>query len=690
MRANWPCGVVLSLFLAPMVWAQAPASANPSAVSPAAAAEVPRLIKFSGTLLDAQDRPLAGPVGVTFALHAQQTGGAALWLETQNVTPDAHGNYTVLLGANSANGVPAELFASGEARWLEVQVERQAEQPRILLVSVPYALKAKDAETLGGKPASAFLTTETLAGNSAGAAAAASTPSTTSTGLPKSIATTPRNAASPQAATPCSSVTSDGTATVNSIALFTTACKIQSSLMTQAVVNGFPGVNLVGNNAGLLLSGTGTHEVTVTGSTSSGRLGQDSQGFFFASDTPGKVIKFDTNNNGTLTEWMRITSAGNVGIGTTTPGAKLEIAGGNLALPNTTSASVGVLTMGGTSFLHNFGNQNTFVGDSAGNMSTTGHGNTGVGNGALFSSTTGGLDSAFGLDALLHNTTGGDNSAFGLNALAFNTTGGLNSALGAGALQSNSTGNNNTAIGFQAGVTANGFNGNISGSNNTFIGFNAGPGTSTQLTNATAIGENALVSCNNCMALGGTGPDAVNVGIGTTSPDNLLTVNGTADKPGGGFWSAFSDGRLKNVRGSFDSGLKQVLQLHPIRYQYKERNALGIHDSEEHIGVVAQDVARVLPEAVSANSQGYLLVNDEPILWSMLNAIKEQQQEIRGQQKRIRELTGEVGRLRKVKQAVTQLEARLARIESQETAAQTAVSSAKAGDRNGSSTRQGR
>ena len=121
--------LVVSLFFAPALLAQAPAAANQSAASPAqspSAAEVPRLIKFSGTLLDVQDQPMAGPVGVTFALHAQQTGGAALWLETQNVKPDASGVYTVLLGANSANGVPAELFASGEARWLEVQVERQA------------------------------------------------------------------------------------------------------------------------------------------------------------------------------------------------------------------------------------------------------------------------------------------------------------------------------------------------------------------------------------------------------------------------------------------------------------------------------------------------------------------------------------------------------------------------------------
>src|SRR4029077_19033357 len=135
------------------------------------------------------------------------------------------------------------------------------------------------------KPASAFLTTETLAG----AGTSAGTSSTAaSTALPSSKAqTTPNKTSStPQPAVACTNVTSDGTAAVNSLALFTAACKIQSSLMTQAVVNGFPGVNLAGNNAGLLLSGTGTHEVTVTGSTSSGRLGQDSQGFFFASDTP--------------------------------------------------------------------------------------------------------------------------------------------------------------------------------------------------------------------------------------------------------------------------------------------------------------------------------------------------------------------------------------------------------------------
>jgi hypothetical protein len=121
---------------------------------------VPRLIKFSGTLLDEQGQPMKSPVGVTFALYGQQSGSAALWMETQNVETDTKGNYTALLGTNSAHGVPADLFNSGEARWLGVQAERQVEQPRVLLVSVPYALKAGDAQTLGGLPPSAFLQTQ--------------------------------------------------------------------------------------------------------------------------------------------------------------------------------------------------------------------------------------------------------------------------------------------------------------------------------------------------------------------------------------------------------------------------------------------------------------------------------------------------------------------------------------------------
>jgi len=149
------CVIAVCLFLMPAVWAQVPASQNETAPS-ASTALVPRLIKFSGSLLEAEGRPITGPVGVTFALFTEQSGGAALWMETQNVQPDSNGNYNVLLGSASVNGVPQELFALGEARWLGIQLERQPEQPRVLLVSVPYALKAGDAQTLGCLPANAY------------------------------------------------------------------------------------------------------------------------------------------------------------------------------------------------------------------------------------------------------------------------------------------------------------------------------------------------------------------------------------------------------------------------------------------------------------------------------------------------------------------------------------------------------
>src|SRR4029078_4151222 len=63
-----------------------------------------------------------------------------------------------------------------------------------------------------------------------------------------------------------------------------------------------------------------------------------------------------------------------------------------------------------------------------------------------------------------------------------------------------------------------------------------------------------------------------NVGIGTGAPTALLSVNGTANKPGGGSWDVFSDERLKNIKGRFNSGLKAVMQLQPLRYEYKQDN----------------------------------------------------------------------------------------------------------------------
>jgi len=146
---------------------------------------VPRLVNFSGKAVDAQGKTIIGIAGVTFAIYADQSDGAPLWLETQNVQADTKGNYVVQLGATKPDGLPLDLFTSGAARWLGVTINGGEEQPRILLLSVPYALKAADAETVGGLSPSAFVLANGSQGSGAqGASAPASASAQKNTAAP--------------------------------------------------------------------------------------------------------------------------------------------------------------------------------------------------------------------------------------------------------------------------------------------------------------------------------------------------------------------------------------------------------------------------------------------------------------------------------------------------------------------------
>jgi hypothetical protein len=191
------------------VLAQQPATAGNAIVPP--------MVKFSGTLTDANGKPLTELVGVSFLLYKDSQGGAPLWMESQNVQPDKSGHYSVMLGSGSSQGLPPDLFVSGEARWLGVQAQGQAEQPRTVLLSVPYALKAADAETIGGLPPSAFM----LAVPPSSGVAVNSTSG--------NLATSPSSSLNPST----SNVTTSG-GTVNALPLWTTKTNIQSSAITQS------------------------------------------------------------------------------------------------------------------------------------------------------------------------------------------------------------------------------------------------------------------------------------------------------------------------------------------------------------------------------------------------------------------------------------------------------------------------
>jgi|GEM_PF-1127497 len=161
----------------------------------------------------------------------------------------------------------------------------------------------------------------------------------------------------------------------------------------------------------------------------------------------GTYINFLTTPTGSLSraEVMRITDAGDVGIGTAAPNEQLEITG-NLRLPATTSTT-GIIKSGSDRLVHSYGSGNFFAGINAGNLSMSGNYNTGTGYYALSSNTAGSYNVATGSHALESNTTGSDNVAMGDSTLNSNTTGSDNTAIGSASLVSNSTGSDNTAHG---------------------------------------------------------------------------------------------------------------------------------------------------------------------------------------------------------------------------------------------------
>jgi hypothetical protein len=211
------------------------ADARTAAATPSNGESVPRLIQFSGLLKDSAARPVSGAASVTFAIYAEQEGGAALWSETQNVLADANGHYAAVLGAATTGGFPAELFGTGQSRWLGVTIARQPELARVLLASVPYALKAGDADTLGGLPASSYVTTQQLASH-------AITPTLSGSGA--TVIATP-GIATAQAAQPVTSApatdatqavtqtTPTSSGTTNFIPLWTSSTNLGNSLLFQ-------------------------------------------------------------------------------------------------------------------------------------------------------------------------------------------------------------------------------------------------------------------------------------------------------------------------------------------------------------------------------------------------------------------------------------------------------------------------
>ncbi|MBA4850196.1 tail fiber domain-containing protein [Emticicia sp. BO119] len=260
-------------------------------------------------------------------------------------------------------------------------------------------------------------------------------------------------------------------------------------------------------------------------------------------------------------------------------------------------------------WINSGGMENTAIGTLALKNNTTGSWNTANGCSALYSNMTGNYNTATGRGALADNISGGWNTADGLYALRDNREGYRNTANGAYALQFNKGGYENTALGNDAGSA------NISGSNNTFIGYQANPSQS-NLKNATAIGNCAIVNASNKVRIG----------------DSTVTVI-EGQVP----WTNPSDRRLKeNIVYTSRLGLTFVKRLQTVSY-----NFIADKGKTRYDGFIAQDIEAIMQDLKvpfsglkKAEDGRYSLAYSDFVM-PLVNAIKEQQEQIETQQQEI-------------------------------------------------------
>lgn len=275
---------------------------------------------------------------------------------------------------------------------------------------------------------------------------------------------------------------------------------------------------------------------------------------------------------------------------------------------------------------------NTAVGAYALMNTTQASNNVAIGHNSLFSNTIGQGNTAIGSYSLRENIIGGGNVAIGQEALQNNKSS-TNTAIGSYCLKNNVTGSGNTAIGnsalgnnIDANNTAVGtfaLSNHQNGVNNTAIGYNSGVSVN-GLSNATAVGANAVVAISNAVVLGNN----ANVGIGISAPTEKLHVIGNGLFSGTVTASCgvltCSDVRYKKRIKNLFSSLEKLSMINGVSYFFKTQEFPELNFKEgKQIGLIAQEVEKVYPEIVSTDKNGFKSVDYSKTTPILIEAIKE-------------------------------------------------------------------
>lgn len=324
-------------------------------------------------------------------------------------------------------------------------------------------------------------------------------------------------------------------------------------------------------------------------------------------------------------------------------------------------------------YTYTSGSDNAYFGKSAGYSNTSGSYNTFVGTNAGKTVISSGNSTFVGFEAglnqrasnntivgyqagLCNSSTGqsgaNSNSFFGYKA-GFDSYDGIeNTFMGHQAGMSNTTGDHNVAIGSGAGVN------NASGLNNIFIGLasgaNSGPGYNASI----ALGANARVTASNQLMVGDNIASPIRTILFPQSTSFIIgpnpglgynfQVNGTSG--GLSSWNP-SDRKLKKEITNITNAMDMVMKLQAVSYYWREDEFPNINfasDPGRHLGFIAQEVEKIVPEAIRHTDEGNYSMNYDAIIPILTQAIKEQQAQITAQKESMETQSKEIEALKQL------------------------------------------